>query len=93
MEGRKEVDLLLVWAGHEPQEFINYFPQWEINLDVQLYNTEVSSGVNQIRTFELLIISEISKSVFLWYLMNYFDNRIKPIFIVCIKNCTIALSI
>lgn len=58
MEGRKEVDLLLVWAGHEPQEFINYFPQWEINLDVKLYNTEVSLGVNQIITFEL-IISEI----------------------------------
>ena len=43
MEGRKETNLVLVWAGHEPQEFINLFPQWELNSDVKLYNAEVQS--------------------------------------------------
>ena len=38
---QRGVALQLVWAGHEPQEFINYFPQWTLNEDVQFYNREV----------------------------------------------------
>ena len=41
-EGRGGVVLVLVWAGHEPQEFINLFPQWRENEDVYAYNTEVT---------------------------------------------------
>ena len=37
-EGRAEVDLRLVWAGHEPQQFINLFPVWVQNEDVAIYN-------------------------------------------------------
>ena len=48
---QRGVALQLVWAGHEPQEFINYFPQWTLNEDVQFYNREVGltrSGINEV---------------------------------------------
>ena len=32
----------LVWAGHEPQEFINHFPYWTHNPDTARANREVS---------------------------------------------------
>lgn len=37
-EGRAQPDLRLVWAGHEPREFTNLFPTWELNEDVAVYN-------------------------------------------------------
>jgi len=40
-EGRAEVDLRLVWAGHEPQQFINLFPVWVQNEDVAIYNQDM----------------------------------------------------
>ena len=33
----------LVWAGNEPKEFINYFPQWAVNQEVAKINKEVST--------------------------------------------------
>ena len=32
----------LVWAGHEPQEFLNHFPYWTHNPDTARANREVS---------------------------------------------------
>ena len=40
-DGPAHAVLRLVWAGHEPQEFINYFPQWRVDEDVKFYNREV----------------------------------------------------
>ena len=31
----------LVWAGHEPQEFINLFPDWQPHTEVAKINKEV----------------------------------------------------
>ena len=33
--------LKLVWAGHEPQDFINFFPEWSLNTIVARTNQEV----------------------------------------------------
>ena len=33
--------LKLVWAGHEPQDFINFFPEWSLNNIVARTNEEV----------------------------------------------------
>ena len=33
--------LKLVWAGHEPREFINFFPEWIVNDFVARSNEEV----------------------------------------------------
>ena len=33
--------LKLVWAGHEPQDFINFFPEWSRNTIVARTNQEV----------------------------------------------------
>ena len=38
--------LKLVWAGHEPREFINFFPEWEVNSTVARSNEEVSKYSN-----------------------------------------------
>ena len=32
----------LVWAGHEPQQFINLFPEWTNNTEVARINKEVA---------------------------------------------------
>jgi hypothetical protein len=32
----------LVWAGHEPREFINLFPEWTAREDVRIFNAKVS---------------------------------------------------
>ena len=34
--------LKLVWAGHEPQDFINFFPEWSLNNIVARTNEEVT---------------------------------------------------
>ena len=33
--------LKLVWAGHEPREFVNFFPEWIVNDFVAKSNEEV----------------------------------------------------
>ena len=35
--------LKLVWAGHEPQDFINFFPEWSNNNIVARTNQEVNT--------------------------------------------------
>ena len=35
--------LKLVWAGHEPQDFINFFPEWSSNNIVARTNQEVTT--------------------------------------------------
>ena len=40
---RGEVELKLVWAGHEPQRFCNYFPEWTTDEDVKYFNMQVQS--------------------------------------------------
>jgi hypothetical protein len=32
----------LVWAGHEPRQFINLFPEWTLREDVKIFNARVS---------------------------------------------------
>ena len=39
--GRRSVEARLVWAGHEPQEFINLFPDWQPHTEVAKINKEV----------------------------------------------------
>ena len=38
---RRSVEARLVWAGHEPQEFINLFPDWQPHTEVAKINKEV----------------------------------------------------
>ena len=35
--------LKLVWAGHEPQDFINFFPEWSPNTNIARTNQEVTT--------------------------------------------------
>jgi supervillin len=56
---RGEVELRLVWAGHEPQRFINYFPEWSVNEDVSYYNMQSTDT----RTFETIYF-ELSRTEF-----------------------------
>lgn len=35
--------LRLVWAGHEPQDFVNFFPEWSLNNLVARTNQEVTA--------------------------------------------------
>ena len=35
----------LVWAGHEPQHFVNIFPEWTCSEEVAKINKEVSSVI------------------------------------------------
>ena len=35
--------LRLVWAGHEPQDFVNFFPEWSLNNLVARTNQEVTT--------------------------------------------------
>ena len=35
----------LVWAGHEPQHFVNIFPEWSCNEEVAKINKEVSGVI------------------------------------------------
>ena len=39
--GSSQPPLRLVWAGHEPQDFINFFPEWSSNDIVARTNQEV----------------------------------------------------
>ncbi len=32
----------LVWAGHEPTQFINLFPEWTAREDVKIFSAKVS---------------------------------------------------
>ena len=45
--GRPDGAARLVWAGHEPQQFINLFPEWSQREDVRLFNAKVSRGEKQ----------------------------------------------
>jgi hypothetical protein len=40
--GRPEGPARLVWAGHEPREFINLFPEWTELEEVKIFNAKVS---------------------------------------------------
>ncbi len=40
--GRPEGAARLVWAGHEPTQFINLFPEWTVREDVKIFNAKVS---------------------------------------------------
>jgi hypothetical protein len=39
--GRKDGTARLVWAGHEPTQFVNLFPEWSEREDVKLFNAKV----------------------------------------------------
>ena len=39
---RRSVKAVLVWAGHEPQEFIDLFPYWTVDDTVTELNQQVS---------------------------------------------------
>jgi len=47
---RGEVELKLVWAGHEPQRFCNYFPEWTLDEDVKYFNMQSTDT----RSFETI---------------------------------------
>ena len=40
--GAARPPLRLVWAGHEPQDFVNFFPEWSLNNLVARTNQEVT---------------------------------------------------
>jgi hypothetical protein len=40
--GRPEGAARLVWAGHEPRQFVNLFPEWTAREDVKIFNAKVS---------------------------------------------------
>ena len=40
--GHNTPPLKLVWAGHEPRQFVNFFPEWNVNDNVTRSNQEVS---------------------------------------------------
>ena len=40
--GRPEGAASLVWAGHEPRQFINLFPEWTQREDVRIFNAKVN---------------------------------------------------
>ena len=39
--GSKRPKVRLVWAGHEPKDFVNLFPFWTLNPSVMDINQEV----------------------------------------------------
>ena len=41
--GSKRPKVRLVWAGHEPQDFINFFPEWSPNTNIARTNQEVTT--------------------------------------------------
>jgi len=51
----------LVWAGHEPQEFINLFPFWTLDENVRDINQEY------VENAELeVVLSKLSKTNYSW---------------------------
>jgi len=59
-EKRGDVELKLVWAGHEPQAFINHFPTWNIDEDVKFYNRECVDDRRVERVYDQLSRQEFS---------------------------------
>ena len=41
--GKSRTRVQLVWAGHEPQQFINLFPEWKLDKEAKTINKEVLS--------------------------------------------------
>jgi len=59
--GSKRPKVRLVWAGHEPKDFVNLFPFWTLNPSVMDINQE------HIETDDLeVVLSKLSKTNYSW---------------------------
>jgi hypothetical protein len=53
--------LKLVWAGHEPQDFINFFPEWSNNNIVARTNQECVESDDLVAAY-----TELSRTEYSW---------------------------
>lgn len=56
--GRASRAMKLIWAGHEPDEFISMFPYWKVNEHVKTINEKVLvhfSSILRIRIYFIQI--------------------------------------